>query len=660
MIQKIEPSNKHIEHVLVCLSPSPTNRKIIEEASKLAKAFLADFTALYVRRSPEDALLAEDKIRLQNNIRYAEEKGATITTVTGEDVPFQIAEYARVSKVTKIVIGRSDTRRYHFWEKQPITEQLIAIAPNIDIYIIPDSKTNIKMDRDRRFADRILPTWKDLLITIALLVGMTALGICFGNLGFTEANIITVYIFGVLLNAILTKSHFCSLISSSLTVLLFNYFFTEPKLSFHAYEPGYYVTFIIMFIAALLTGSLAHRLKQSASESAKTAFRSKVLFDTNTLLQKCRTEDDVWRVMANQVILLLDRDVIIYPATEEKPEKGTIYYKDGGKEEILLTEASEEKVVRWVFENNSRAGATTKVFKDAKCLYLAVRINGTVYGVIGISVEKKEFQSPENSILLSILGEGALALENLVNEKAKEEAALLAQKEKLRANILRTISHDLRTPLTSISGNASNLCNHYEQLDHETREQIFSDIYDESEWLIQLVENLLSVTRIENGEMRLNISIEVLDDVIEEAIKHIDRNKKDHEIVVLRPAEIVIAEIDTKLITQVIINLVNNAIKYTQKGSRIQVDYGVTEDLVYINVSDNGPGMNDEMKRHAFDMFYTGQNAVADCKRSMGLGLALCKSVVEAHGGRIEIKDNNPGGCVFTVYLKKGDVIIDE
>ncbi len=661
MTYETEKNNPNsTEHVLVCLSPSPTNRKIIDEASKLTKAFRASFTALYVAKSQEDKLSPDDSARLQSNMRYAEDKGAAITTVIADNIPFAIAEFARVSGVTKIVIGRSNTKRYHFWERQTLTEQLISIAPSIDIYIIPDSKADNRIDRNNRRAEQIIPTWKDLLITAAILVGMTLLGICFSRLGFTEANIITVYIFGALLSAILTRSHLCSLISSFCSVLLFNYFFTEPRLTFHVFEPGYSFTFIIMLIAALLTGSLAYRLKDIARESAQSAFHTKVLFDTNQLLQKRRTADDILKVLANQVRLLLNKDVLIYPVKNGELQNGYLYSKDTDDNGILITDSEEEEVVKWVLTNMKRAGATTKVFPEASCLYMAVRINGTVFGIMGVKVEKKVLSSFEYSVLLSILGECALALENLENEKAKEEASLMAQNEKLRVNILRTISHDLRTPLTSISGNASNLCSHYQILDDEMREQIFSDIYDDSEWLIQLVENLLSVTRFENGQMKLNKSLEVLDDVVDDAIKHIDRNKTEHNISVIKPGELVIAEMDAKLITQVIINLVNNAIKYTQKGSDIQVKYGTENELAYVTVSDNGPGMEDDVKAHAFDMFYIGQSSIADGKRSMGLGLALCKSVLDAHDGKIEIKDNIPSGCVITFYLKKGDVCINE
>lgn len=648
------------EHVLVCLSPAPSNKRIIDAAAKMAAAFGASFTAIYVQRYENDSLSGEDLSRLQSNIRVAEDYGATITRVIGDNIPYQIAEFARISGVTKIVIGRDNTRRSHFWRGPSLTEQLITIAPNIDVYIIPDSYTKIKTDNRKRIVRDIIPTWKDILLTIWLLFFATVLGLLFGRLGFTEANIITVYILGVLINSIITKSHVCSFIGSIGSVLLFNFFFTEPKLTFHAYEPGYYVTFIIMLAAALITGTLATRLKDNAKQSAQAAYRTKVLFDTNQLVQKARSEDEVIRIIANQVLLLLDRDVVFYPVQEDELGIGFIFTGETKDDAEFFFEDYERETAEWVLRNKKRAGASTKYRSDAKALYLAVRIMDSVYGVMGIHIAKKPLDSFDYSILLSILGECALALENLKNERDKEQAKLMAQEEKLRSNLLRTISHDLRTPLTSISGNASNLCNHYEQLEKETLKQVFSDIYDDAEWLINLVENLLSVTRIENGKMQLNTSIEFVDDVIDEAIKHLDRNSKEHNIQVRNAEKMLFAVMDSKLIVQVIINLINNAIKYSQKNSNIIIEAGEANDKVYIQVMDDGPGMSDSRKEHAFDMFYTGQNKVADSKRSLGLGLALCKAIVEAHGGTITIEDNAPTGCKVTFYLEKGDVTISE
>ncbi|MDD6194656.1 MAG: DUF4118 domain-containing protein [Lachnospiraceae bacterium] len=648
------------DHVLVCLSTSPSNKKTIEAAARMADAFGAKFTALYVQRVEPDVLSDENRIRLQNNIRFAEDNGATIATVVGDNVPFQIAEYARISGVNKIVIGRSNTRKYSFLSGAALTEQLIAIAPNIDIYIIPDSSADWKMIDAKHLTKMIRPSGRDILLTVLLLAGVTLLGSLFRRLGFTESNIITVYILGVLVNAIITRSHFSSLISSFCSVLLFNYFFTEPRLTFHAYEPGYTITFAIMLLAAILTGSLANKLKDAAKQSARAAYRTKVLFDTNQLLQKAQSDDEVIRITASQVMLLLDRDLVIYPVENHALGKGYIFRAEGESDSTIFFEERENQVAEWVFAHQKRAGATTDIFSDARGLYLAIRINGSVYGVMGIRVDKTPVGMFEYSILMSILGECALALENMKNAREKEQAALQAQKEKMRSNLLRTISHDLRTPLTSISGNASNLCSHYEQLDADTRQQMFMDIYDDAQWLINLVENLLSVTRIENNSMELNLSPQLVDDVIEEALKHIDRNRTRHTIRVQQGDEMLFAIMDAKLIVQVIINIVNNAIKYTQVGSEIVITSGERDDKIFIEVSDNGPGIRDEAKEHIFDMFYTVGKTVADSKRSIGLGLALCKTVVEAHGGCIMVKDNIPSGCVFTFYLQKGEININE
>ena len=244
--------------------------------------------------------------------------------------------------------------------------------------------------------------------------------------------------------------------------------------------------------------------------------------------------------------------------------------------------------------------------------------------------------------------------------KEKEEAAVLVESERLRANLLRAISHDLRTPLTSISGNAANLLNHEKSFDEETKNQLYSDIYDDSMWLINLVENLLSATRIEDGEMKLRISPEVVDDIIDEAMKHIDRRASEHNIAVDTGAELLLVNADAKLIVQVIINLVDNAIKYTEKNSDIRVAVRKKDDMAEILVADNGKGIPDEEKEKIFGKFYCGENELADNRRSLGLGLFLCKAIVEAHGGKICATDNEPTGSVFTFTLPLKEVSIYE
>ena len=259
------------------------------------------------------------------------------------------------------------------------------------------------------------------------------------------------------------------------------------------------------------------------------------------------------------------------------------------------------------FKNNKHAGATTQTLSNAKCLYLAIRVNNSVYGVVGISAGLQPLDASENNILLSILGECALALENKKIAKEKEEAAVLVKNEQLRTNLLRTISHDLRTPLTSISGNANLLYNE-ESLDRKTRHTVYQDIYDDSMWLINLVENLLSVTRLEEGRLNLHISAELVDEVIQEALRHISRLSAEHFISVTNEDDLLLAKMDARLIVQVLINLIDNAIKYTPQGSHIDIHTFPDDGWAVISVTDDGPGIADEDKKQIFDMFYSGSS----------------------------------------------------
>ena len=349
---------------------------------------------------------------------------------------------------------------------------------------------------------------RDMGRSALVLLAATLIGFLFYALGFTEANIIAVYLFAVLVCSVITTGPLCGLLASAVSVLVFNFFFTVPRFTFRFSDPNYLVTMPIMLMVALLTGSLTTQLKNNIRE--------------------------------------------------------------------------------------------------------------------------------------------------------KEEAAALARSEQLRANLLRAISHDLRTPLTSIAGSAGNLLANYEKMDEADRVRTFTDIYDDSRWLINLVENLLAITRIEGGQVRLTQSVELMDEVVSEALRHIDRHSSEHSIQSGTSDDLILAKIDAKLIVQVLINLVDNAIKYTPPGSEIRIHTEKQGQWVVVTVSDNGPGIPDGQKPRVFEMFYSGANRAADSRRSLGLGLALCKSIVTAHGGTISVSDNRPHGTVFTFTLPAGEVELHE
>ena len=648
------------ERILVCLSSSPSNGKIIRTAAQMAEAFNGTLTALFVETPLAGKMGKEDQERLKENIKLAKQSGAEIETVYGDDISFQIAEFARLSGITRIVIGRSAAKKKGIFAGTSLVEKLIDHAPEMEIYIIPDSQMGPEVIRKwNRLAQKNDFSLKAAVQSAGILFAATAAGWMFEKLKLTDANIITVYILGVLLISIVTEGWFYSFSATIASVLVFNFLFTEPQFTLQAYDLGYPVTFIIMFLAAFLTGSLAIRIKNQAKQAAQSAYRTKVLFDTNQLLQQAKDKNEIVSATSNQLIKLLGKDIVFYLADGEVLDTPHIFSVTEGNLESCISE-NEKAVAGWVLKNNKRAGATTGTLSNAKCLYHAVRSSSMVYGVIGIVMGEIPLDPFENSILLSILGECALALENEKNAREKQEAAILAKNEQLRANLLRAISHDLRTPLTSISGNASNLLSNGDSFDNDTKKQLYMDIYDDSMWLINLVENLLAVTRIEEGRLNLHITEDLMEDVITEALHHINRKSEEHHISVESKEEFLLAKMDAKLIVQVIINIVDNAIKYTPKNSHIVIRIEKRGKQAIVSISDDGNGIADEIKPRIFDMFYSGANQIADSRRSLGLGLSLCKSIINAHGGELTVSDNLPHGTVFTFTLPAGEVKVYE
>lgn len=657
MSLRIEGDNKKTdEHILVCLSAAPSNQKIVDTAAKMANALQARFTALYVQTGTKSEAL--DKENLEEHIRYAEMLGAEIVMTHGENIPVQIAEYARLSNVTKIVIGQSNARRNHFFSKSTLTEKLIEIVPDIDIHIIPDTVKTRSYQKQPFTWYVEKPSAKDYFLTVFIFAVCTFIGLLFQKLKFTDTNIVTIYILGVLVTSIVTDGYLCSIAGSFLSVVLFRFFLTEPRMSFHTYAVGYPVTFFIMLISSVLTGALAAKLKTHAKMSAQLAFRTQVLFDTDRLMQKAQGETEILDVTCTQLIRLLNRNITAYVVENGTLSGGKLFSEEKeDTEDFLIPE--EQRIARWVYENRQRAGASTQYFPQAKCLYLAIRNGNSVYGVIGIPLQEETLDSFEYSILLSVINECALAMENAKNATEKEKNAVLAKNEQLRADLLRAISHDLRTPLCSISGNADMLLSNSNRLDEATKHQIYTDIYDDSEWLIGVVENLLSITRLNDGRLKFKFTDQLLDEVISESLRHISRKHDDYKIVA-DCEELVLTRMDVRLIIQVLVNLIDNAIKYTPSGSVICIR-GIKKDgKAQISVEDDGPGIPEEMKPHIFEMFYTGKTTVMDSHRSLGLGLALCHSIIEAHNGTLILTDHDPHGCNFIFTLPLSEVTLNE
>ena len=644
-------------HVLVCLSSSTSNVKVIHAAAKVANAIQGTLTALYVETPSAAQMASEDKNRLRSNMNLAEKLGARLETVTGDDVPYQIAEFARLSNVTCIVIGQTNTVSGFLRRRRSLTDRLVAYAPDLDYYIIPDHGTRIYVARKakERNPKRLV---KDLLISLGTLGLCTLIGFLFSHVGFTDANIIMVYLLGLLLVSMQTDHRVFSLLWAVVSVLLFDLLFTTPRFTFYAYGTGYPVTFLVMFIAAFILSTLAIRLKQNAAQSARSAQRVSVVLETDRQLAKASSRKEILSVLGTQLMHLMNRSLVIFPARKGELEAPSFY---PAAEDVTPYQAeAEEEAVKWTFHEGKRSGATTDVFPQADYLYYSLRVQDRIYGVVGIAVHGSSLDASEQSMLLSVIGECSLALENEQNAREKEETRMLAENERLRANLLRAVSHDLRTPLTAILGNADNLISSGNSMQEETRHQLYSDIYDDALWLTGMVENLLSASRMNEDGLNLRMNPELMDDMIAEAAQHMSRRLNGHHLKINKSEQFLFVKADVRLIVQVIINLIDNAVKYTPSGSEIEISSFEQNGKIHVLVSDTGPGIPEEQKEHIFDLFYTGENPSGDNRRGLGIGLALCRSILKAHGGEILAKDNTPKGTVFEMILPREEVMLNE
>ena len=622
-----------MEKILACISPSPSNPKILRAAADMA-AQGTELVALFVETPQFSRMSRADRQRLRNNIQTAEQLGATIQTVSGDDIAFQVAEYARLSGIQKIVLGQSDFRLSLLPSQASLPDRLAEYLPDAEIHVIPDRKRSLYYPPGRELIStrRLV---MDALVTLLMLAAATLLGTVLFGSRLSNSSIMMVYLLGVLLVAVITSHRVFSITASVASLLLFNFFFIQPRYSLAAYEPGYPVSFLVMFLTAMIAGTLANRLKRTAYQASRTSFRARIISETDQLLTKAKSREEILRVCAEQSAKLLGRGIALYEASEEEASL-TLYCTIPERQEVptdgkgFLTEA--------LLHGQADKGC------------YPIHVQEKLYAVLCLAEREQPPEIAARDTLISVLGECALALENEKNAREKEAAAVLAENERLRANLLRSISHDLRTPLMSIAGNAGALMADENRYSEETRHRLYTDIYEDSLWLTGLVENLLVSTRLEENPANLRLSGELVEDLFSEAVAHVHADH-EHAICIDAPADLLMVRADAKLIVQVLVNLVGNALKYTPPGSSVRLSATPHGTEAILSVSDDGPGIPSGEKEKVFNMFFVGENPVSTGRKSLGLGLALCRSIVTAHGGRIWVEDNSPHGAVFSFTL---------
>ena len=401
------------DHILVCLSSAPSNAKVIRTAARMAEAFQGDFTALFVETPDTRELSGENRKRLRANLKLAEDLGARIATVYGDDPAAQIADYSRTSGVTKIVLGRTNHRRRRgWWNKKALVDRLTELAPNLDVYIIPDRQPAYR-PKWKIAPSELSFSWKDTGKMLGILAAATLLGELFSRLGFGETNIVTVYILGVLLTATWTEGRLYGILSSLLSVLTFNFFFTEPYFSLDAH-PSYVITFFIMFLSSFLTSSLTIRIKTQARMAVQKNYSTEVLLEATQLLQQASGEHEVLAIAVSQ----LGKPILYYPMDPDgQLMQARIYPETESNLLSRYTGGQEKAVADWVCKNNKHAGAGTHTLPNSRCLYLAVRSHGGPQAVVGIPCDDYPLpEAFEQNLIRGILNQAGIVLEQRLSD----------------------------------------------------------------------------------------------------------------------------------------------------------------------------------------------------------------------------------------------------
>ena len=456
---------------------------------------------------------------------------------------------------------------------------------------------------------------KDFIKTILVMTIATGISVVFEKVGFNESNIILVYILGVLFATSITYGYFFGILSSVIGVLSFNFFFTHPLYTFLAYE-------------------------------------------NNKTLLKAKNKNQIIEFCGSNLVNILNRTVIVTIADENNNlGKPSIYICNNDGSENIFHSVLEKEAIKEAFRTGNPVGIGTKYCKNSSAYYFPIKgQESNVLGVIGVACFKIDIITENEKILLEAVStQVALAIdrENLFEKNKK--ANLEAERERLRGNLLRSISHDLRTPLTSILGSSSTILENDDVIDKETRVELLKNIYEDTSWLTHSVENILSMTRIDEGKLDIEKRPEVVDEIIAESILRVKKFANSRDIKTNIPDEIIIVHVDVLLIEQVLVNLIDNAIRHTPKNSKIELTVKKESNQVLFEVADNGKGIPNEDIGNIFNRFYTKNKSRNLERRGIGLGLEICKSIVEAHGGEIVAFNNPSGGATFRFSIPMYD-----
>ena len=628
------------ERLLVCVGSNPLGERLVRSARRLADELGAEWSAIYVETGAYARLSEDERTHIARTLRLAEELGAEAVTLPGQSVAEAVLEYARKHNITKVIAGKSLHPGWREWFRSPIVQQLIRASGPIDVYVISAEAVKAPvLDRRGWLPHR---PWRRYAQSALLVFGATVIGAPF-SLHFTPTNLVMLYLVAVVIAAVYFGRG-PSILASVLAVLAFDFFFVPPKWTFVVADTQYILTFIGLFVVSLVISSLAAQAREQAEAARHRESQTAELYALSRDLAGVFATAEIVEAVVRHVEQTFERQAIVL-----LPQDGRLV---SPVESPVLLDPNEEAVADWVYRRGEPAGRNTNTLPAANLRYLPLKTARGTIGVLGIAkpLAAGSFLTPEQHRLMeAFASQAAMAVDRAGYAEQARKSEVLQATEQLQAALLNSISHDLRTPLVSITGALSSLEEEGDSLDSQTRSVLIENAREEAERLNRLVGNLLDMTRLEAGAMKLRLEPGDLQDVIGSALTQLETRLGTRQVVVDVGEDLPPVPMDFALISQVLVNLLDNALKYSPPESPIEVKARLAGAYVEIEVADRGTGIPPEDLSRVFDKFYRVRRPGS--VSGTGLGLSICQGIVQAHRGFIVAENRSGGGTAITVAL---------
>jgi len=630
------------ERLLVCVSGSPYSERLIRATRRLADEMKAHWHTVYVETPGGSRHIRENRERVWRDLRLAETLGAHVATLTATEVARAVIDYAVKQNVTKIVVGKPAKSRWREFLRAPLVDQIIRLSGMIDVFVVSLGEPEQAKTAAAPSRSRTAVPWREYGKSLVLVIAAT--GLCQLVYEFlAPTNLVMIYLLGVVLAAT-RLGRKPAILTATLSVIAFDFFFVPPRFSFAVTDTEYFLTFFALFVVGVVISTLVSQSRERAETIRGREVQTASLYYLSRDLAAAADVKGILDAIVRNIGESLDARLTVLLAEGDRLE--TKAASDG-----LALATKELAVADWAFRNRQPAGRGTETLISAELLYLPLQTATGALGVLGVRLsDEADFTSPETRRLLNAFAtQATLAIERVQLAKQAEQAQILQAREGLERALLNSISHDLRTPLVSITGALDTLRENVNTLASEARLELLDTAWDEAVRLNRFVGNLLDMTRLEAGALRLKKEPCDLQDLVGCALAALEKRIGSREIRVALPPDPPLVRLDMALMTQVLVNLLDNALKYAPPHAPIEIAGGAHDGRIFLEVSDRGPGVPDADLKRIFDKFY--RIPVPEGAGGTGLGLAICKGVVEAHGGTIRAENRPGGGLRVTVTL---------